>query len=112
VSPHRDKEATRLRAETEDALRGSGQQLAQVRRRLARALAGRQQLEARRALDVEGFVADITLLRRALTATDRFVPGQCDRQAAASVDLARACSEHDLHRINNTSWTPGKAEIT
>ena len=40
---------------------------------MAKALAGRQQLEARRALDVEGFVADIALLRKALTATDRFV---------------------------------------
>jgi hypothetical protein len=68
---HRDKAAAQLRAEMEDALQGSEQQLADARQKMTKALAGRQQLEARRALDVEGFVADIALLRKALTATDR-----------------------------------------
>ena len=70
---YRDKTAAQMRAETEDALQGSERQLADARQKMTKALAGRQQLEARRALDVEGFVADITLLRKALTATDRFV---------------------------------------
>lgn len=74
--PHRDKAAAQLRAETEEALRSSEQQLVDARQKMTRALVGRRQLEARRALDVEGFVADIALLRKALTATDRSVPVQ------------------------------------
>lgn len=73
---YRDKELVHTLAVNERAQQSLEQQLDEARAKLARALAGRQQLEQRRALDVEGFTADIALLRKALTATDRCVSGR------------------------------------
>lgn len=67
----RGKELAHTRTAGERMQQSLEQQLAEAKAKLARALAGRQQLEQRRALDVEGFTADIALLRKALTATDR-----------------------------------------
>lgn len=68
----RDKETAHAKATSEDEQQYYQQQLADLKQKLTKALAGRQQLETRRALDVDGFNADIALLRKALTATNRY----------------------------------------
>lgn len=67
----RDQEAAQLRADAAAAQARAEQRVAAAQRKTETALRGRAQLNHRRAMDVQGFANDISLLRKVVGAVDR-----------------------------------------
>lgn len=75
----RNKEVTELERRCREEIARAAQEVAVARERADSSTAGRAALEHRRALDVAGWAADVTLLRKSVGAVDRYPnhPAMC-----------------------------------
>lgn len=78
-SAHRDKKVLEAEQQAKAAVIAAESRADDAEARSQRSLEGRATLEHRRALDVQGWAADVTLLRKTIAAVDRCDPSRSQR---------------------------------